>query len=71
MYKNYNMNQVILPLDFEMKLAEKDIAFSIHHLVESIPEEAFAPFYKATGCPSGSGAKKYKQLQFTSKVRVY
>ena len=52
MYKNYNMNQVILPLDFEMKLAEKDIAFSIHHLVESIPEEAFAPFYKATGCPS-------------------
>ncbi len=29
MYKNYNMNQVILPLDFEMKLAEKDIAFSL------------------------------------------
>lgn len=43
---------MILPLDFEIKLAEKDIAFSIHHLVESIPEEAFAPFYKATGCPS-------------------
>lgn len=26
MHKNYNMNQVVLPLNFEMKLAEKDIA---------------------------------------------
>ncbi len=52
MYKNYNMNQVVLPMNIEMKLKETDIAFHIHHLVESIPSEAFAPFYKATGCPS-------------------
>ena len=52
MYKNYNMSQVILPMDLEMKLKETDIAFHVHHLVESIPTEAFAPFYKATGCPS-------------------
>ena len=52
MFKDYNMNQVILPLDLEKKLQENDIAFHIHHLVESIPTEAFVPFYKETGCPS-------------------
>ena len=52
MFKNYNMNQLILPLDLEMKLQENDIAFHIHHLVESIPMEAFADFYHETGCPS-------------------
>ena len=52
MFKNYNMNQIVLPLDLEKKLQENDIAFHIHHLVESIPTEAFVPFYKETGCPS-------------------
>lgn len=52
MYKNYNMNQVVLPIDLEVKLPKNDIAFHINHLVESIPQEAFAPFYKETGCPS-------------------
>ncbi len=31
------MNQLILPLDVEVKLQENNIDFSIHHLVESIP----------------------------------
>lgn len=52
MYKNYNMNQLILPLDVEVKLHEKDIAFTIHHLVESIPDEAFTSFLRHSGCPS-------------------
>ena len=52
MFKDYNMNQLILPLDLEVKLHKNDIAFSIHHLVESIPNEAFAPFIHHTGCPS-------------------
>lgn len=52
MFKDYNMNQLILPLDLEVKLQKNDIAFSIHHLVESIPNEAFAPFIHHTGCPS-------------------
>lgn len=52
MFKDYNMNQLILPLDLEMNLQKDDIAFHIHHLVESIPTEAFAPFYQETGCPS-------------------
>lgn len=46
------MNQLVLPLDVAVKLQENDIAFSIHHLVESIPEEAFASFQRQTGCPS-------------------
>ena len=46
MFKDYNMNQLILPLDLEMKVQENDIAYSIHHLVESIPSEAFDSFVR-------------------------
>src|SRR5919205_1440436 len=52
MFKDYNMNQLILPLDLEVKLQENDIAFSIHHLVESIPDGAFDSFLRHTGCPA-------------------
>jgi len=46
------MNQVVLPLDLEIKLKENDIAFAIHDLVESIPEEAFEDFVRQTGRPA-------------------
>jgi transposase len=46
------MNQVILPLNLEMKLQENDIAFAVHHLVEQIPDDAFAGFLRKTGCPA-------------------
>jgi transposase len=43
------MNQIILPLDLERKLEKEDIAFAIHDLVESIPEEAFQAFKQERG----------------------
>ncbi|MFL0505840.1 hypothetical protein ACH0B5_08840, partial [Ureibacillus sp. 179-F W5.1 NHS] len=52
MFKDYNMNQLVLPLDLEVKLQNNDIAFHIHHLVESIPHEAFEPFLRNEGCPA-------------------
>ncbi|MEK4250419.1 IS1182 family transposase [Paenibacillus sp. FSL W7-1287] len=52
MFKDYNMNQLVLPLDLEVKLQENDIAFHIHHLVETIPDEAFASFLRHSGCPA-------------------
>jgi len=52
MFKEYNMNQLILSLDLEVKLQKNDIAFSIHHLVESIPHEAFNAFVRHTCCPT-------------------
>lgn len=52
MFKDYNMNQVILPLDLEMKLQENDIAYAVHELVEQIPDEAFTGFLRDTGCPA-------------------
>lgn len=52
MYKNYNMNQLVLPIDLEVKLQENDIAFVINDLVEGIPEEAFENFLRKTGRPS-------------------
>src|SRR5690625_1975692 len=51
MFKHYTMNQVILPLDLEIKLPKNDIAFTVHELVESIPEEAFGQYARQTGCP--------------------
>lgn len=33
----YNMKQLTLPMDLEIKLKENDIAFAINDLVESIP----------------------------------
>ncbi|WP_440706253.1 IS1182 family transposase [Heyndrickxia oleronia] len=52
MFKNYTMNQLVLPLDLEVKLQKNDIAFHIHHLVESIPHEVFEPFLRNEGCPA-------------------
>lgn len=38
LFKQYNMNQVILPLDMERKLHKVDIAFTIHEMIEGIPD---------------------------------
>ncbi len=56
MFKDYNMNQVVLPLDLEIKLQENDIAFAVNDVVEAIPDEAFAVFVRDTGCPCLSSA---------------
>ena len=52
MFKHYTMNQVILPLDLEMKLQENDIAYAVNNLVENIPDEAFTKLFRQTGCPA-------------------
>ncbi|MFU0788524.1 IS1182 family transposase [Virgibacillus proomii] len=52
MFKHYTMNQVILPLDLEIKLQENDIAYAVNDIVEQIPDEAFADFLHETGCPA-------------------
>lgn len=46
------MNQLVLPVDLEVKLQNNDIAFHIHHLIESIPMAAFEPFLRNEGCPA-------------------
>jgi transposase len=52
MFKHYTMNQVVLPLDLEIKLQENDIAYAVNNVVENIPDEAFANFVHETGCPA-------------------
>ncbi|WP_199256810.1 transposase, partial [Alteribacillus sp. YIM 98480] len=52
MFKHYTMNQVILPLDLEIKLQENDIAYAVNDVVETIPDEAFAGLLRETGCPA-------------------
>lgn len=52
MYKDYNINQLVLPLNLEIKIQDNDIAKHVNNLVESIPRKAFTKYYKETGCPS-------------------
>src|SRR5699024_12448713 len=52
MFKHYTMNQVVLPLDLEIKLDNDDIDFAVYDLVESIPEESFEGFARNTVCPA-------------------
>lgn len=52
MFKHYTMNQVILPLDLEIKLEVNDIAYVVNDLVEQIPNEVFEGFKRSTGCPA-------------------
>jgi len=52
MFKHYSLNQIVLQLDFEMKLQENDIAYTIHEFIEQIPDEAFTGFFRQTGCPA-------------------
>src|SRR5690625_1660806 len=52
MYKQYIMNQMILPLDLEIKLEKNDIAYAVNDLVEQIPNQAFDGFRRSTGCPA-------------------
>ncbi len=65
MFKDYTMNQIVLPLDLEVKLQNNDIAFHVHHLVESIPQETFEPFLQNEGCPAYHPRMKLKIILCT------
>lgn len=52
MYKNYNMNQITLPMDLEVLIPENDISITIHNLVESIPNTVFENFRTNQGASS-------------------
>lgn len=56
----YNMKQVVLPMDLEVRLKENDIAFAINDLVESIPESALEPLRKDTGRPPYASRMRLK-----------
>ncbi len=49
MFKDYNLNQVVLSLDLERNVKGNDVAFVIHHLIEQIPDEGFAGFLGKRG----------------------
>lgn len=51
MYRDYTMNQVVLPMDLETILPENDLAFAIHAFVKSLPDTAFAGYYQQFGRP--------------------
>jgi len=52
MYKDYNMNQLTLPLDIEVMIPDDDIAVAVNEMVESIPEAPFKAFEHDVGASS-------------------
>lgn len=52
MYKDYNMNQLVLPLEIEYIIPKTDIAHTINEFVESMPGSVFENYYKTEGRPS-------------------
>ena len=52
MYKNYNMNQITLPLETEILIPDNDISKAVHTLVESMPEDIFDDFRQSQGASS-------------------
>ena len=52
MYKDYNMNQITLPLDLEVIISEDDVAMAVNELVESIPDTEFQSFEHTFGATS-------------------
>lgn len=49
MFKNYNMNQLTLPLDLEVNIPSQDIAQLIHHFVETIDDREFNAYRSTYG----------------------
>lgn len=52
MYKDYNMNQITLPIETEVMIPENDISRAVHSLVESMPEDVFDDFRQTLGASS-------------------
>jgi len=52
MYKNYNTNQITLPMDIEFMIPKDDLCFIVHDLVESIPEEEYQQYRNRMGASS-------------------
>lgn len=52
MFKYYTVNQMVLPLDLEIKLQENDITYAVNDVVEHIPDEAFTELLRDTSCPA-------------------
>ena len=52
MYKDYNMNQITIPLNIEVMIPADDIAIAVNDMVESIPDAAFEDFDHHFGAAS-------------------
>lgn len=71
MYKNYNMFQLTLPIETEMSFPENDVVFIINKLVESIPQEAFNPYYSQRGPSSYHPKMMLKIILYSYTYSVF
>ncbi|PZG37805.1 hypothetical protein C1910_10935 [Listeria ivanovii] len=52
MHINYNMNQLILPMDLETMIPENHVSHIIHQQVEEIPEIDVRNWQTTEDCPA-------------------
>src|SRR5699024_5392220 len=71
MYKQYNMNQMILPLDIEIKLEKNDIAYAVNDIVAQITNQAFDDFRHSTRCQTYHPRRMVKLILFAYTQSVF
>ena len=71
MFKNYTINQTILPLDMEQYIPETDVAFAINALVEAIPHTLFNQLEQQLGRPAYHPKMMLKIILYAYTQRVF
>lgn len=71
MFKDYTINQTILPLDVEQYIPETDVAFAVNSLVEAIPQSLFNQLEQQLGRPAYHPKMMLKIILYAYTQRVF
>lgn len=71
MYKNYNMQQLNLPLFTDILFEENDIVFFVNDIVESIPNKIFNDFDSKFGASSYHPKMMLKIILFSYTQSIF
>ncbi|EGP4963561.1 TPA: IS1182 family transposase [Enterococcus faecium] len=71
MFKNYTINQTILPLDMEQYIPETDVAFAVNALVEAMPQTLFLELEEQLGRPAYHPKMMLKIILYAYTQRVF
>lgn len=71
MFKDYTINQTVLPLNVEQYIPETDVAFAVNSLVESIPQVLFNQLEQELGRPAYHPKMMLKIILYAYTQRVF
>ncbi|MHC5216791.1 transposase, partial [Enterococcus sp. LJL128] len=71
MFKDYTINQTILPLELEQFIPETDVAFAVNALVEAMPQALFNKLEEQLGRPAYHPKMLLKIILYAYTQRVF